>query len=80
MISRIVFVSFVIGRRGAGRRVRSRTSNGIGCKRLERRLSMAKKTWLKGALIMALSGSLLGISYGCLDGFVQRILIAAQFD
>lgn len=41
---------------------------------------MAKKSWLKGALIVALSSSLFGIGYGCLDGFVQRILVAVQFD
>ena len=41
---------------------------------------MAKRSWLKGALIVALSGSLFGISYGCLDGMVQRILTAVTFD
>ncbi len=40
---------------------------------------MAKKTWLKGALIAALCGSLTAFG-GCLSGFVQRILLAVQFD
>ena len=39
---------------------------------------MAKKTWLKGALIAALCGSLTAFG-GCLSGFVQRILVAVQF-
>ncbi len=40
---------------------------------------MAKRTWLKSTLIVALCGTLTALG-GCLSGFVQRILVAVQFD
>ena len=39
-------------------------------------IDMAKNTWLKGALMLALCGSLTALGGGCLGDFVQRILVA----
>ncbi len=40
---------------------------------------MAKKTWLKGALIAMSCGTLFALQ-GCLGAVIQRILVAAVFD
>lgn len=44
---------------------------------------MAKKFWLKGALLLSSGVTLavgLGFPGGCLDEVVQRILVAVNFD
>jgi hypothetical protein len=40
---------------------------------------MTKKSWLKGALIVMSTGTLLGFQ-GCLGAVIQRILVAVMFD
>jgi hypothetical protein len=42
---------------------------------------MTKKTWLKGALLVA-TGMVfsLGAGGGCLSAIIQRILVAVNFD
>lgn len=43
---------------------------------------MAKKFWLKGAMLALTAGTLFqfGLGGGCLNAVVQRILVAVSFD
>lgn len=43
---------------------------------------MTKKFWLKGALIVMATGTVLSLGWGngCLSAVAQRILVAAMFD